>query len=173
MKVEKNEGRAYIQLTDIKKRICLPLSDVHQYVIFEETKSDSHSKRFREDLEHSKWKKLVAPPSMPVNGYELEEFILKINQACHSLETKPGTKVWVNLGSANGKWPAIVWALQFCRKDDLPDVILTYKAGRYLVNFYGEHSLMWIKEKQMSLAIKGDESDLYDTLVIWGKKHKK
>lgn len=175
VKVEKREGGgyAYVQMTDIKKRIRLPLSEVHRYIISDDSSSTIQMKRSRDDSEYSRWKQPVAPPSMPVSGTKLQEFICRINQECHSLEMKPGTRVWVNLGTSNGRWPAIVWALQYCRKDDLSDVLLTYKPGRYLVNFYGEHSLMWIKEKQMLLAVEQIDSDSNDALEAWGKKHKK
>lgn len=175
VKVDKNEGGglAHIQMTDIKRRICLPLSDVHQYVLKAEVSSRPRSKRSKETSDYSEWKRPIPSPTMPVYGSKLEEFIDTVNQECHGLKLKPGTRVWVNLGISNGTWPAVVWALQYCRKDHLPDVLLTYKSGCYLVNFYGEHSLMWIKEKQMKLAATVTEPGLISSLEAWGKKNKR
>lgn len=173
MKVEKTSRLAHIQMSDIKKRICLPLSDVHQYLLPTDKFPHPQPKRCRENLDYSESKPPVTPPSMPVHGYELEVFINGINHECHELPMKPGTRVWINLGISNGKWPAIIWAPQYCRKEDLPDVLLTYKTGNYLVTFYGEHSLMWVKERQTSLSTKEIEASLIHALEIWGKKHKK
>jgi len=163
-------------MTDIKKRICLPLSDVHQYILTADTCPHPKKRRCRENLDYSEWKKKtpVAPPSgMPLHGCELDRFINRINHECHNLPMKPGTRVWINLGISNGKWPAIVWAPQYCRKEDLPDVLLAYRPGNYLVSFYGEHSLMWVKEKQTSESARETESSMIHALETWGKKHKK
>jgi hypothetical protein len=108
---------------------------------------------------------------MPVNGSSLTAFIGRIDEETRSNRLKPGTKVWANFGEQTGQWPGLVWAIGHCRKDDLADIILTYKSGRHLVKFYGEHSLSWVSERQITM-VSSDESYLIKKLEMWGKRHK-
>jgi hypothetical protein len=166
------EGIAHIQMTDFRSlRIQLPLPEVYQYVI--NTDADGpKQKKSRNEPQYARWKQPVAPPSMPVNGLKLEQYIERIDRECHGKPFKPGTRVWCNLGTLHGQWPAIIWAIRYCRKDELADALLTYRSGRYLVTFYGEHSLMWVRSEQVCLATNKIDRDLKDVLESWGRKHK-
>jgi hypothetical protein len=176
VRVEKHgaDGVAHINMTDFPKlRIFLPVSEALEFVIIDSTPSKGNSKRVCHDSGQScRWKQPIAPPSMPVNGPKLEELIDKVDMECHGFAIKPGTRVWVNLGLANGNWPALVWSVKKCRMDDLADILLAYKAGRYLVTYYGEHSLMWVKPQKVSLAVEDEDRSLIESLELWGRKHR-
>lgn len=161
---------AHIRMTDYKSvRITLPVDEVHQYVIVTD-KPETPVKRVKKESKFSKWKQPVAPPAMPVNGQKLIDFIQRVDDECVKARIPPGSRVWINLG-ANGQWPALVWAIRYCRKDDLADILLTYKKGRVLVKFYGEHSLMWARDQQIRLYEEEDTA-LKERLEILGKKQK-
>lgn len=57
-------------------------------------------------------------------------------------------------------------------QDDLAEVILTHKAGRYLVAYYGEHSLMWVMPQKVSVAVDHEDMALVESLELWGRKNR-
>lgn len=57
-------------------------------------------------------------------------------------------------------------------QDELAEVILTHKAGRYLVAYYGEHSLMWVMPQKVSLAVDEEDMGLIESLELWGRKNR-
>jgi len=174
VKVEKDgaDGIATIKLTDFKGlRIMIPVSEAVNYVI-DEPDTEHKPKRQREEPAECVWKPPPPPKDMPTSGPALEEFVQKLDVECHGFSIKPGTRVWVNLGSANGNWPALVWSLMHCRKDDLADVILTHKPGHSLVAFYGEHSLMWVKPCKLRAAVESEDVGQIEALEHWAKKNR-
>ena len=57
-------------------------------------------------------------------------------------------------------------------QDDLAEVILTHKAGRYLVAYYGEHSLMWVAPQKISVAVDREDMALVESLELWARKNR-
>jgi hypothetical protein len=83
---------------------------------------------------------------------------------CRSVRVKFYLPVFIPATHCSCFWQKI--------KDDLADVILTHKAGRYLVAYYGEHSLMWVKSEKVSLAVENDDMGQIDRLELWGRKNR-
>lgn len=162
---------AYVRMTDLKDlKVKVPVEKVRQYVIETEAQVP-RPKKLKIESQLSRWKQPIVPPSMPVTGEELIDFIKKMDSETPPVAYPIGTKVWVNL-RARGHWPGLIWAIRHCRKDDLADIMLVKKPDRVLVKFYGEHSHQWVQSKQI-IPSQGDDSDLVKNLEAWGRKNRK
>ncbi|CAL8470267.1 g9809 [Coccomyxa elongata] len=113
---------------------------------------------------------LSAAQPLPRSGAALLRRISQISQDTSS-RWVVGTQLLAKVRGWKCHWPAVVWNVRLCLLKDMNQLLESYKQGRLLVRFYGERSMMWVREEDVQ---EGSLDDSHvEEMQIWGRLHKK
>ncbi|KAK9915696.1 hypothetical protein WJX75_002780 [Coccomyxa subellipsoidea] len=60
-----------------------------------------------------------------------------------------GTQLLAKVRGWKCHWPVVVWSARLCLRKDMAQLLESHKQERMLVRFYGERSMMWVREEDL------------------------
>ncbi|EIE26240.1 hypothetical protein COCSUDRAFT_83615 [Coccomyxa subellipsoidea C-169] len=82
-----------------------------------------------------------------------------------------GTQLLAKVRGWKCHWPVVVWSARLCLRKDMGQLLESHKHERVLVRFYGERSMMWVRQEDLrkDSLDDGHVADMQD----WERLHRK